>query len=198
MSPWKRGRGRCGRLIPREAAKARFPPGIKGPERLLCLQEPSSVPNQLLAPKTSLWSFSVPVLILASSSTAVTASKLRAHSRRSSQRHVHQELIPVHDGMEFRVLPKKVTSDQPILGAEVTIFHHRETIFHHVAPWQWMSARKTIHATRLEVCRIFRMSRTWSVPPPGASSWIGSQDGRLVFKGQTWHKMHQSSGSTEI
>lgn len=28
--------------------------------------------------------------------------------------------------MDFRVLPKKVSLDQPFLGAEVTIFYHRE------------------------------------------------------------------------
>lgn len=148
--------------------------------------------------KASLWSFSVPVLILASSTAAAAAaaaSKLRAHSRHSSQRHVHQELFPFSVmGWEFRVLPEKVTSDQAILGAEVTVFHHRETVFHHAAPWQWVSARKTIRAALPD----FGMSRTWCVPPPGASSWIGSQDGGLVFKGQTWHIMHQSSQSTEI
>lgn len=73
---------------------------------------------------------------------------------------------PVRDGMELRVLPEKVTSDQPMLRAEATIFHHKETIFHHITPWQWVSTGKAICAALLD----FGMSRSWCVPPPGLAA----------------------------
>lgn len=156
-------------------------------------------PNQPLAPKTSLRSFSVPVLILASS----------PGSRRCSQAAGMLQalfLLPrppdayhlLHDRMEFTVLPKEVTSDQPFVRVEKTLVH-REEIYTLTADVN----KKNQPCSTACGLQAFKTSRTWCISPPGArveqlvAPCVSGKDGGLVFKGWLWHIILWSSHSTE-
>lgn len=129
MPPWNRSWGWCGPFLPCEAMKSRFPPHTRnqraGKAPLVrgakCLSQPALGPENFPLELLSSCAYSGLVLCCCCCFQAVGTLQALFPAPRPPGTYP-----PVHDGMDFRVLPKKVSSDQPFLGAEVTIFYHRE------------------------------------------------------------------------